>query len=135
MAINATREDSASVIPQGVTLPELYDAPRRAALRQSLGIAPDDIIILYVGSISARKGVLSLVKCFAELAATTPDARLIIVGPAIEPEYGADVFRYIADHKLGDRITHVPYAEDPGQYYQASDVFAFASYSEGFGNV
>ena len=128
-------EDRASVIPQGVTLPVLCDAPSRAALRQTLGMAPDDIVILYVGSISARKGVLSLVKCFAELAATTPDARLFIVGPAIEPEYGAEVFHYIADRKLGDRITHIPYAEDPGQYYQASDVFAFASYSEGFGNV
>jgi glycosyltransferase involved in cell wall biosynthesis len=128
-------EDSASVIPQGVTLPVLYDAPKREALRQSLGIAPDDIVILYVGSISARKGVLSLVKCFDELAATAPDARLIIVGPAIEPEYGAEVFRYIKDKGLSERITHVPYAEDPGQYYQAADVFAFASYSEGFGNV
>jgi len=128
-------EDSASVIPQGVTLPSLCDAPSREALRASLGIEPHEIIILYVGSVSARKGVLDLVKCFDKLAATTPDARLVIVGPVIEPEYGDEVFRFIADKGLGSRITHVPYAEDPGQYYQASDIFAFASYSEGFGNV
>ena len=128
-------EDRASVIPQGVTLPALCDTAERAGLRQSLGIKPGETVILYVGSISARKGVLSLVKCFGELAATAPEARLIIVGPAIEPDYGAEVFRYIADKGLSGRVTHVPYADDPGQYYLASDVFAFASYSEGFGNV
>jgi glycosyltransferase involved in cell wall biosynthesis len=128
-------EDRASVIPQGVTLPALGDAKGRETLRQSLGIKPDEIVILYVGSISARKGVLSLVKSFGELAATAPQARLIIVGPAIEPDYGEQVFRYIADKALTNRVMHVPYAEDPSQYYLAADIFAFASYSEGFGNV
>jgi len=128
-------EDRASVIPQGVTLPALTDASQRAALRQSLGLKPDETVILYVGSISARKGVLSLVKCFSELAATAPNVRLVIVGPAIEPDYGTEVFRFIADKGLTSWVTHVPYAEDPSQYYLASDIFAFASYSEGFGNV
>ncbi len=128
-------EDRASVIPQGVTMPALYGIQDREALRRSLGVKSHEIAILYVGSISARKGVLSLVQCFAELAAVAADVRLIIVGPAIEPEYGAEVFRYIAEKGLTDRITHIPYAEDPGQYYLASDIFAFASYSEGFGNV
>jgi len=128
-------EDHASVIPQGVTLPALCDVGERAALRQSLGLKADETVILYVGSISKRKGVLSLVKVFGELAATAPDTRLVIVGPAIEPEYGEEVFRYIADKGLTGRVTHIPYADDPSPYYLASDLFAFASYSEGFGNV
>jgi glycosyltransferase involved in cell wall biosynthesis len=128
-------EDRASVIPQGVTLPALCGDAERSALRRSLGFAPDETVVLYVGSVSKRKGVLALVKCFGELAATAPQARLLIVGPAIEPEYGAEVFRYIAEKNLSDRVTHIPYAEDPVPYYLAADVFAFASYSEGFGNV
>jgi teichuronic acid biosynthesis glycosyltransferase TuaC len=128
-------ERRATVIPQGVTLPPLCSAQNREELRLSLGVKANEIVILYVGSISARKGVLSLVKGFAELSADTPDVRLVIVGPAIEPEYGADVFRYIEENALTDRVTHVPYSDDPGQYYLASDIFAFASYSEGFGNV
>jgi teichuronic acid biosynthesis glycosyltransferase TuaC len=128
-------EDRATVIPQGVTLPALCDPQDRETLRRSLGVAADEIVVLYVGSISARKGVLSLVKAFSELAATTANARLIIVGPAIEPEYGAEVFRYIEESALTGRVTHIPYSDDPGEYYLASDIFAFGSYSEGFGNV
>ena len=128
-------EERASVIPQGVTLPALCETSERETLRQSLGIGPEEIVILYVGSISKRKGVLALVKCFGELATAVPEARLMIVGPAIEPEYGEEVFRYITDRQLSDRVTHIPYADDPSPYYLASDIFAFASYSEGFGNV
>ena len=126
-------ERRASVIPQGVTMPALCGD--RETLRRSLGVQAHEIVILYVGSISARKGVLRLVEAFAELAAEAADVRLIIVGPAIEPAYGELVFSTIAQKGLTDRITHVPYADDPGQYYLASDIFAFASYSEGFGNV
>lgn len=126
-------EDRATVIPQGVTLPQAYND--RDSLRQSLGLKPDETVILYVGSISARKGVLSLVKSFGELAAGHPKTRLVIVGPAIEPDYAAEVFRYIQDKGLSGCVTHIPYSEDPGQFYRTADIFAFASYSEGFGNV
>ena len=126
-------EERASVIPQGVTLPALCgDRGRRCATRWAW--KPDEIAILYVGSISKRKGVLALVEVLASCR-PRPKARLIIVGPAIEPDYGEEVFRYIADRQLTDRVTHIPYADDPGPYYLASDIFAFASYSEGFGNV
>ncbi len=128
-------EDRATVIPQGVTMPALCDARDRESLRHSLGVKDNEIVILYVGSISARKGIVSLVKCFAELARQSADVRLVIVGPDIEPDYAAGVFQYIDQAELTGRVTHIPYADDPGQYYLASDIFAFASYSEGFGNV
>ncbi|HKY18146.1 MAG TPA: glycosyltransferase [Rhizomicrobium sp.] len=128
-------EDKATVIPQGVTLPALCGTQDKERLRRELGIPPNETVILYVGSISARKGVLPLVKSFAELASGNPNLRLMMVGPAIEPEYGDEVFKYIDKKALRGRITHIPYTDDPGRYYLAADLFAFASYSEGFGNV
>ena len=59
----------------------------------------------------------------------------MLVGPVIEPEYGASVVAAIEEKSLADRITHVPYVENVRPYYLVSDLFVFASYSEGFGNV
>jgi glycosyltransferase involved in cell wall biosynthesis len=100
-----------------------------------LGIETSDIVLLYIGSISARKGILSLINTFALSAANNSHIRLMLVGPIIEHEYGESVFAAIKDKSLVDRITHVPYVENVRPYYLISDIFVFASYSEGFGNV
>ena len=125
----------ATIIPQGVKLPTICSAQEREESRHSLGIETSDIVLLYIGSISARKGILSLINTFALSAASNSHIRLMLVGPIIEHEYGESVFAAIKDKSLVDRITHVPYVENVRPYYLISDIFVFASYSEGFGNV
>lgn len=125
----------ATVIPQGTTYPTLISTEDRDELRRSFGVESGDIVLLYVGSICARKGILSLVSTFALSAANNSHVRLIMVGPVIEPEYGANVFRNIDEMSLTDRVMHVSFAENVRPYYQISDAFVFSSYNEGFPNV
>jgi teichuronic acid biosynthesis glycosyltransferase TuaC len=123
------------LIPQGVRLPPPAEFDLRTATRQALAISPDDIVLLYLGSVCERKGVDQLVSTFAELAAIRPALRLVLVGPVLEEEYWAAIKQQIESRKLAGRITHVDFDPSPARYYAAADIFVFASVDEGFGNV
>ncbi|MBW8708272.1 MAG: glycosyltransferase [Alphaproteobacteria bacterium] len=123
------------LIPQGVRLPPPAEFDLRMATRESLGVASDDIVLLYLGSICERKGVDQLVRTFAELAAKRPALRLVLVGPVLEEDYWAAINQQIESRNLADRITHIDFDPSPARYYAAADIFVFASIDEGFGNV
>jgi glycosyltransferase involved in cell wall biosynthesis len=116
------------LIPQGVVLPAPAAEPR-AALRARLGLDPDVPVLLFVGSLSRRKGIDTLLALARDLPAGT-DARLVIVGPDLEDDYAA-AMRAAA----GPRVRFVGYVDDPSPWYRAADMFVFASHAEGFGNV
>ena len=123
------------LIPQGVDAPPEAPAPSgedRAALRARLGLAPNEVVLLFVGSLSRRKGVADLVANQVRLCRSAP-VRLLIVGPDLEDDYAAEVRR--AAGASGAGIVFTGYTDDPLSYYRAADLFVFASYAEGFGNV
>jgi glycosyltransferase involved in cell wall biosynthesis len=68
-----------SVLPHGV-----LDAPRtgmtREQARRALNLAPDAKVVLAFGNIRPYKGTDVLLRSFAEIAATHPDATLVIAG-------------------------------------------------------
>ena len=116
------------LIPQGVVLPAPAAEPR-AALRGRLGLEPDAPVLLFVGSLSRRKGIDTLLALVRDLPAASR-ARLVIVGPDLEDDYAAEM-RAAA----GPRVQFVGYLDDPSPWYRAADMFVFASHAEGFGNV
>lgn len=123
------------LIPQGVRLPDANDRSQRQQARRALALADDDIVLLYVGSISARKSVAFLVEQMAELRHRYPRLKLIVVGPALEQAYAERVFALVERLGLREAVDFVGYQDNPKQYYLAGDIFVFASESEGFGNV
>ena len=134
-------EDSRRIVPAGRVhlIPQGVDAPPeapggedRAALRARLGLAPAEVVLLFVGSLSRRKGVADLVANQIRLRASAP-LRLLIVGPDLEDDYAAEVRRAAAASGAG--IVFTGYTDDPLPYYRAADMFVFASHAEGFGNV
>jgi len=54
-----------------------------AKVRERLGLAPDDQVVLFFGSLSAYKGIDLLLDAFGRMAGNHPRARLIVAGPPL----------------------------------------------------
>ncbi|MEO8484285.1 MAG: glycosyltransferase family 1 protein [Acidobacteriota bacterium] len=89
--------------------------------------------VLYVGSLFTRRHIPELIRGFARFAATTPGARLVLVGdnrttPRIDPA------RVAAEVGVADRVDWRAYVSDEelDRLYASARVFAFLSDYEGF---
>jgi glycosyltransferase involved in cell wall biosynthesis len=105
------------------------DGPRRLELRRTLGWSPEDVVIAYVSRIAAEKNVDYLAEALAIVAQRRPEVRILLVGdgpsrPALERRLGA--VAHFAGYRQGEELA---------LHYAASDIFAFASLTETFGNV
>jgi glycosyltransferase involved in cell wall biosynthesis len=105
------------------------DRPGRFEVRRTQGFAPDDVVISYVSRIAREKNVEYLAEAFAIVAAKRPQVRVMMVGDgparaALEARVGS--FTRFAGYRCG---------EDLADHYAASDIFAFSSLTETFGNV
>jgi glycosyltransferase involved in cell wall biosynthesis len=78
------RAGSITVVHTGIDMDHYVPASAedRMATRIELGVDPEAFVVLYAGRISQIKGVDLLVRAFRQLAASKPDARLIVVGGA-----------------------------------------------------
>ena len=81
-----------------------YPRDRREA-REQLGLDQDKKIIVYVGRLDLRKGLLELVEAVARLRATRSDIHCYLIGDGVAK---ATLVEAIAKHKVGDIITLVP---------------------------
>ncbi len=104
------------------------DAATKENVRRKYGL-PDRYYIS-VGTVETRKNQLLALKA---LPAMPSDVKMVIVGR--RTRYAAELDRFIASHKLADRVIfleNVPFAELPALY--AMSVFAtYTSRYEGFG--
>ncbi|HEV2265528.1 MAG TPA: glycosyltransferase family 4 protein [Stellaceae bacterium] len=121
------------IVPQGVAVPERIG--NDGTTRDTLGIPRDAFVQLYVGSISRRKDVLFLIENLAALNADRTPRYLVMLGPALEPDYRAELDATITALGVGDRLRFVGYRDDPAPFYRMADAFVFASWLEGFPNV
>ena len=119
------------LIPQGAALP--VEVPgARAVARARFGFEPDDIVLLFVGGLCARKDVRFLVDHHPPGA---QPLHLLLVGPVLEEGYMEALIAAIAASPAAARIHLAGYMDDPAPAYCAADLFVFASRSEGFGNA
>jgi glycosyltransferase involved in cell wall biosynthesis len=105
------------------------DRPGRLEVRRRLGWTADDVVITYVSRIAGEKNVEYLADALAIVASRRPDVRILLVGdgpsrPLLEQRIGR--FARFVGYQQGD---------DLADYYAASDIFAFTSLTETFGNV
>ena len=104
---------------------------RRAELRQGLGIAPDAVVVGFVGRMTADKGLVELMDAFEGVARRHPEAVLLFVGDYEERDRPPSA--------VMERIDRVPFVRragwqaDTAPYYGVMDVLALPSYREGFG--
>ena len=68
------------VISGGVNAEQFYPLPDRAAVRQELGLAPDQFLFLTMRRLDPRMGLPILIDAFARVAAAFPHAQLWLTG-------------------------------------------------------
>jgi len=88
----------------------------------------DQRILLYVGEISARKGVLDLVRAFSIIKTKEPKANLVIAGRE-DKKYGRELKNLLKQLKLTKSVNllgPVP-NRDVAELMKASEVFLYAS--------
>lgn len=132
------------VIPNGVDLDRFHppEGPADGAdIRASLGVDPDDPLLLFVGPISPRKGIDLLLEAWCELAPRYPRLHLLLVGPRrdeVDPkhhEFHEKLSRLLSASGASDRVHFAGLVENVGEYMRAGDIFVFTSRREGMPNV
>ena len=120
--------------------PKKYDASKISSdgirkLRERYGFTDDDKMILYVGRLTAVKGVDRLVNAMPRIREKIPNAKLIVLGLGDMQDYLAGLVYSIG---LGDYVTlrteFVP-EEERILHYAVCDVAVFPSLYEPFGIV
>ena len=119
---------------RGVDASCFHPQHRDVALRASLGLGEDGLLLLYVGRLAPEKNLQILLDAYARLRQQYPEAmrarlRLLLVGAG--PMLAALRAKPLDGLVLGGMQTGV----DLSRWYASADLFVFPSLSETFGNV
>ena len=129
-----------TVIHNGLDRRRLVAAAKgmdREAARASLGVEPDDIVLLLLGTVCERKGQHDLAQALALLPRTVAArVRTFFVGDR-EGDYQRALHTLVGE--LPDarraRVTLVPETADVARYFLAADVFVCTSRVESYPRV
>ncbi|HKZ88217.1 MAG TPA: glycosyltransferase family 4 protein [Candidatus Bathyarchaeia archaeon] len=125
------KENKIRVIHNGVDIHKFQPAADKRKVKEELGFNPDDIAILSVGRLYARKGLFTLIESMPAVIKQFKNAKFIISGKGQSNE-----MKKLVAHaeKLGVRknIVFTGYFPDKKlpKLYQAADVFAFSTFYE-----
>ena len=130
-------ERPATVIMHGVDTQVFHPAADKRALRESLGLDPDAVLIGCFGRVRAQKGVDLLVSAALALFPSHPQAQLVFTGRITSDNQGFvdDLKAKLTAAGLTNRVHflgELPW-EDVVRHYQAMDLFAAPARWEGFG--
>lgn len=104
------------------------------AVRKSLKIPHDAVVVGFVGRMRRDKGINELIQAFLDLHEKYPRLYLLLVGPN---EYKNGEYDLLINSTLAQqkRIMFVGQQDSPEDYLSAMDIFVLPSYREGFGIV
>lgn len=114
--------------------PNLFTEAGKNSLRETLGVASNDILFIFIGRLVKDKGINELVKAFINVNNSYSNTKLLLVGPF---ERDLDPVEENTEHliKTHPAILSVGFQQDVRPYLAISDIFVFPSYREGFPNV
>lgn len=102
----------------------------RLALRESLGVKADDIVVGNVSRLIADKGHEYLIKAMPSIMLGNPRVKLLIVGDG--PLRGS-LERLASDLGLGGRVVFAGKRTDVPELLTVMDIFVFPTFNEAFG--
>lgn len=135
---NAVREDTERfcrnkpvfVIPNGVDCNKFFpDTSRREDIRRQLGFDGNDVVIVTVGRLVARKKMSELVHIMHDLT-KRHNVKLLIVGDGPEKDKLAKLSRSLG---ISRHVRFTGYVSNPFDYLNASDIFSLCSVDEALG--
>ena len=128
------RPHHALAIPSMVDLNE-YQPDRRAATRAALRLAPDAILIGWVGRLDRKKRIEDFIAAAALVS--DPLARFLVVGgpDAFMPEYETELRRQAQGLGLTGRLLFLGDRADVPDLMMAMDIFVWLSRGEGMPHV
>jgi len=134
--------DNVFVVAPGVDLENFSPADGKAASRVRLDIAPDAIMLTFVGRIQPHKGPDVLLRAAAEMVTHSPHLRaklaVVIMGGTSGSINELEKIKSLAKFLKIEDITHFvnPVSRKVlPDWYRASDLVCVPSYSESFGLV
>ncbi len=119
------------VIHNGVDINKFQPTTDKYKVKRQFGLNPDDIAIVSVGRLYARKGLFTLIESMPTVIKKYPKAKFIISGKG-----QSDEMKKLIAHatRLGviDNMVFTGYTPDKElpKLYQAADVFAFSTFYE-----
>jgi D-inositol-3-phosphate glycosyltransferase len=134
--------DNVFVVAPGVDLESFSAADGKAAARARIDIAPDAIMLTFVGRIQPHKGPDVLLRASAEMVTHSPHLRaklaVVIMGGTSGSMNELEKIKSLAKFLKIEDITHFvnPISRKVlPDWYRASDLVCVPSYSESFGLV
>jgi len=111
------------------------DECSRDEARARLGLAPDEVCVLLLGTVCERKGQRDLLRAFEQLdPRVAASARCVVVGARDSLRYGRELRRFA--RQLGsdrrDRFQIIDETGDTTPYWQAADIFCCTSRVESY---
>lgn len=124
-------------INDGIDPDRLVEHESAAAVRQSLGLAPDRPVIGIVGNIKPWKGQLIVMQALGRLLSEFPKLHCLFVGSLADPDYAERMRRTAAEMNIPETAyTFTGYEAHPTDLMRAMDIVIHASVDpEPFGIV
>ena len=92
-------------------------------------------LLCSVANLVPRKGQETLVEALPSIREAAGDVRLVLVGRPDDERFVAHLHARAAELGVGDHVWLAGYRENPFPFLARSDLFVFASHTEGFGTV
>lgn len=124
-------DNKVRVIHNGIDVDKFKPPVDKRQAKLAIGLNPDEIMILSVGRLYARKGLFTLIESMPEVIKRFRNAKFIISGKGQSNEM-QKLLAHATSLGIRENIVFTGYTPDeklPG-LYQAADVFAFSTYYE-----
>jgi glycosyltransferase involved in cell wall biosynthesis len=117
------------VVARGVDTALFHPDKRSEKLRLQWGVIDEDeLVVIYVGRISAEKNMPLVLRTFQAMQAINSKLKLVLVG---DGPVRAELQRQNPEYVFAGMRT----GEDLAAHYASGDIFLFASMTETYGNV
>lgn len=108
----------------------------KTILRKKLGLPENKNLLLFVGTVSERKGVDILIPAFLEILNKREDIHLIIMGlMSTQLEFVSRMKSTISSEGAEEAIMFLDPVDNVNEYMRSADLFVFPSRREGLGIV
>ncbi|MFX0133718.1 MAG: glycosyltransferase family 4 protein, partial [Candidatus Hodarchaeota archaeon] len=134
---NKIKNDRLYVVWRGVNYekfnPNKFTDDEKSLLRTKLDLKDDDFILIYVGRLVPKKGIIYLLQAFKEIKREIPKIKLLIIGSG---PLKNELNMYAQNNDLNEVIFLNEQSHDNLPIlYAISDIFILPALSEGLPNV